>query len=437
MNKEIEDLCVALESLAGAVEKGWSDNRSLNEAFGWHHPAIDRTELAYIPLSLSKRIRKADLNIDDEDLLEILEKVPAKLERIKSSTLPYFYNGNGQQAIPAYISTLEWISSLIEPELTWVIHNDPSVLPPAISRKLKGLSAKINEIEVDQDKLTKQIQIINDATETAESLPADLQDLKEARKKVESIGSEAIKTAAKISTAKENVDNLLSAIKSNKEESDKLVENCEDSYRITTSKGLAGAFDQRASQLAKSMWVWVFGLLGALVSAWFIGTGRVEALTSALSVPDPKLGLVFGHIFLSIVSLGAPLWFAWLSTKQIGQRFKLAEDYGYKASVAKAYEGYRKEAARIDENLEARLFESALSRVEEAPLRLVEDGGHGSPWHELANSNSFKEALKNIPEFRDRVFELANSAIDRTKRKPDLHAVNEAKPVQQVQSADS
>ncbi|MEZ5493021.1 MAG: hypothetical protein R3E61_00135 [Pseudomonadales bacterium] len=107
---------------------------------------------------------------------------------------------------------------------------------------------------MDQDKLTKQIQIINEATETAESLPADLQDLKEARKKVESIGSEAIKTAAKISTAKENVDNLLSAIKSNKEESDKLVENCEDSYRITTSKGLAGAFDQRANQLAKSMW---------------------------------------------------------------------------------------------------------------------------------------------------------------------------------------
>ncbi|MEZ5493020.1 MAG: hypothetical protein R3E61_00130 [Pseudomonadales bacterium] len=53
MNKEIENLCVALESLAGAVEKGWSDNRSLNEAFGWHHPTIDRTELAYIPLSLS------------------------------------------------------------------------------------------------------------------------------------------------------------------------------------------------------------------------------------------------------------------------------------------------------------------------------------------------------------------------------------------------
>ena len=140
---------------------------------------------------------------------------------------------------------------------------------------------------------------------------------------------------------------------------------------------------------------------------------------------------------MAIVSLGAPLWFAWLSTKQIGQRFKLAEDYGYKASVAKAYEGYRKEAARIDEELEARLFASALSRVEEAPLRLVEDGGHGSPWHELANSSSFRDALKNLPDFRDKVFELANSAIDKTRRKPDLHAVSETKPVQQVSSADS
>jgi hypothetical protein len=302
---------------------------------------------------------------------------------------------------------------------------------------LKVYQQKINELEIDQDKITSQIRIINDATETAESLPADLQDLKEARKKVESISSEAIKTAAKISTAKENVDSLLGAIKSSKAETDKLVENCEDAYRITTSKGLAGAFDQRANQLTNSMWIWVFGLLGALVSAWSIGSGRVEALTTALSVPDPKLGLVFGHIFLAVVSLGAPLWFAWLSTKQIGQRFKLAEDYGYKASVAKAYEGYRKEAARIDEKLEARLFESALSRVEEAPLRLVEDGAHGSPWHDLANSNSFKEALKNIPEFRDKIFDLANSAIDKTKRKSDLHAVNDEKSVRQVQSVDS
>ncbi|MCL1152847.1 hypothetical protein [Shewanella chilikensis] len=183
--------------------------------------------------------------------------------------------------------------------------------------------------------------------------------------------------------------------------------------------------------MARSMWVWVFGLLCALGAAWYVGAQRIEILTGSLSDPDPKWGMVLMHFLLAIVSLGAPLWFAWLSTKQIGQRFKLAEDYGFKASVAKAYEGYRKEAARIDEKLEARLFESALSRVEEAPLRFVDDPSHGTPWHELADSSDFKEALKNIPEFRDKVFKLVNSTINRSR--PSSKGKDEEEAVQQVQ----
>ena len=117
------------------------------------------------------------------------------------------------------------------------------------------------------------------------------------------------------------------------------------------------------------------------------------------------------HIMLSLLSVGAPLWFAWLATKQIGQRFKLAEDYGFKASVAKAYEGYRKEAARIDEAFEARLFSSALTRLEEAPLRLIEETSHGSPWHELISSKSFQKALDTVPELKDTFIEISKKGM--------------------------
>lgn len=416
MNEEIENLCNALDSLGEAVQNGWSDNRTLNEAFGWHHPVLDRKELAYLPISLADKIRRVKLETDDEKFLQIIDGIPEKLERLKSYTLPYFYNGNGHQAIPAYIDTLNWVSSVVEPYISWVVSNDPNSMPPAISRRLKGLQAKIQQIDVDQDRLYKQIKLINEATEAAESLPSDLEDLKAARKKVESIGQDVLKTSSKVSMAKEEVEGLLNLITENKLTSDQLVSNCEDAYRITTSKGLAGAFDQRARQLAKSMWVWVFGLLCALGAAWYVGAQRIEILTSSLSTPDPKWGMVSMHFMLAVVSLGAPLWFAWLSTKQIGQRFKLAEDYGFKASVAKAYEGYRKEASRIDQKLEARLFESALTRVEEAPLRLVEGTSHGTPWHELAESSGFREALKNIPEFRDKVFSLAQSMVDKPGR---------------------
>lgn len=434
MNDEIENLCESLEALSEAVEKGWSDKRTLNEAFGWHHPAIDRLELAYLPKALSLKIRNVNLEVNDDEFLAIVDDIPAKLELLKSTTLPQFFSGNGHQAIPAYITTLNWISSVIEPHLSWVISNEPKAMPPAISRRVKSLQAKIDQIDVDQEKLVSQIKLINDATEAAESLPSDLEDLKIARNSVASTSEEVLKISSKVSTAKEETDDLLSGIMENKAETDKLVDNCEEAYRITTSKGLAGAFDQRAQQLARSMWVWVFGLLCALGSAWYVGAQRIEILTGTLSEPDPKWGMVLMHFLLAVVSLGAPLWFAWLSTKQIGQRFKLAEDYGFKASVAKAYEGYRKEAARIDGKLEARLFESALNRVEEAPLRLVDDASHGTPWHELAESSGFKNALKNIPEFRDKVFGLADSAIKRGKPQK---AKDQSEDVQQVQSADS
>lgn len=434
MNEEIENLCKALDALGDSVEKGWSDKRSLNEAFGWHHPALDRTELAYLPRSISDKIRKVSLQTDDENFLQVIDGIPEKLERLKTNTLPQFFSGNGHQAIPAYIATLNWISNVVDPHISWVVSNDPNSMPPAISRRLKGLQAKLQQIDVDQEKLNNQIKLINEATEAAESLPSDLEDLKVARKKVDSIGQEVLKTSSKVSTAKEEVDELLRSITENKLAADQLVSNCEDAYRITTSKGLAGAFDQRATQLAKSMWVWVFGLLGALGAAWFVGAQRIETLTGTLSDPDPKWGMVLMHFMLAVVSLGAPLWFAWLSTKQIGQRFKLAEDYGFKASVAKAYEGYRKEAARIDEKLEARLFESALTRIEEAPLRFVDGVSHGTPWHELADSSGFKEALRNIPDFRDKVLSLAQSVIQRPRtNKPKA----DSEAVQQVQSTDS
>lgn len=427
MNKEIENLCDALDSFGDSMENGWSDNRLLNEAFNWQHPPLNRFDLADMPRSLSNKIRNANIQIEEPELLKLIDSIPAKIISFKSSTLPYIYNGNGSTSIPAYFSLIDWISYIIEPEISWLVHNNPNAMPTHISRKLKGLVAKIDSIDVDQEKLSAQIKLINDATETAESLPADIQDLREARKKVDSISTEALKSTAKISAAKETAGQLLSEIQSSKDVADKLVENCEDAYRITTSKGLAGAFEQRAEKLTESMWVWVVGLLGSLFAAWLIGTQRVTVLTTALTGPDTEWGLVFAHTFLAFASLGAPLWFAWISTKQIGQRFKLSEDYGYKASVAKAYEGYRKEAARIDKDLEARLFESALSRVEEAPLRLVENASHGSPWHELASSSAFKDALSSIPTFRDKVLNLANAATPRTERKPTLHSVSEEK----------
>lgn len=100
-----------------------------------------------------------------------------------------------------------------------------------------------------------------------------------------------------------------------------------------------------------------------------------------------------------VFSLAAPIWFAWLSTKQIGQRFRMSEDYAFKAAISSAYEGFRREAAMIDKNMERDLLQSALTRYDELPLRLLGQDNYGSPWHELSSSIPLARALKLIPGF--------------------------------------
>ena len=99
--------------------------------------------------------------------------------------------------------------------------------------------------------------------------------------------------------------------------------------------------------------------------------------------PDVNFEIMWLNVTLTALSVSAPVWLAWLATRQIGQRFRLAEDYSYKATVAKAYEGYRAEASVIDAELSKKLFGIALDRLGEPPLRLVEKESPGSPAHEV------------------------------------------------------
>ena len=316
-------------------------------------------------------------------------------------------------ALPALTSTISWLAQTLDPIFGWQTLTDNKAMPAPLARRLRGIQADIDELVPNKERLGEQIKQIQDATDAAESLPTDMQSLKEARKTIDRLSTESAELYGKIDERHKNVIDAAKNIADRQQEANKLVEQCGEAYRITTTKGLAAAFDQRATQLGQSMWLWVMGLLCALVMGSYLGSQRVELLSTAITNNDPQWGIIWMHIALSALSVGAPLWFAWLATKQIGQRFKLAEDYSFKASVAKAYEGYKREAARIDEAFEARLFSSALTRLEEAPLRLIGNAEYGSPWHELISSDAFQKAISQVPELKDKFIEIAKTGVSR------------------------
>ncbi|ASG01656.1 hypothetical protein CEG15_16020 [Vibrio anguillarum] len=252
------------------------------------------------------------------------------------------------------------------------------MLPKTLTNRLKSADLRINNIEASSENIEAKIRVINDAHEAAESLPTDLKELRDTHQEIKSILAKAKKESEILSSivlsaqAKlEETINLESASKINKEQTDVYVEQCDEALQITTTQGLAAGFDQKAQQLNKSIWVWIGGLLLALCTGAWLGYLRVGDLTIALT-KDLTTGQAILHTVMSVFSIGGPLWLAWISTQQIMQRFKLAEDYAYKATVAKSYTGFSKHAGKFDDQTAERLFNSTLDRLDEMPLRLVE-----------------------------------------------------------------
>ena len=415
----IDDLakaCDALDLFATHVTNTWGNDSTMTDAVGWHSPALTRHDLAAIPRLLARDLRNAGPDTTDEQTATLIRDIPRRLQVLQVNTLPLMFGGNSPQSVPAYVNT--FVGMILSSLLDWQVINDPKAMPASLARRVRSINAELEQLAPKKDALEAQISDIKRAHAAAESLPLDLQALDEARKTL----AEAV--AESTTKAKEAAENSAESyrraevMKTRNEEAEAVLKQCEEAYRASTSRGLAAAFDQRATRLGWSMAAWTVGLLAALVAGACLGVERIHTLSAALSAPDPRWGAILMHSLLSIASIGAPIWFAWLATKQIGQRFRLAEDYSFKAAVARAYEGYRKEAARIDPAFEARLFDSALTRLEEAPLRLVESSTHGSPWHELVNSTAFAKAMEAVPELRDKLAEVSKSAFAAFSRKP-------------------
>lgn len=417
MNNTLHSICNSLDDLSNSILNSYTDDRTMTEIWGWNFPPLNRHDLSNLAANLSEKIKENDIaNISDE-IIEQLEEIPERIAVFKRNTIQYLFNGHGNTSTPLYISLIEWITATLDPLFGWQVLQDNKALPNQLARRLRSIQAELNEIVPEKEDLKKQIQLIQEATAAAESLPTDLESLKEARIKVNKFSTDAAELYGKIDTYHKDADKTSKNISDKKEEADKLVSQCEEAYKITTTKGLAAAFDQRARRLSQTMWVWVGGLLASLIAGGLIGASRFDALANSLQVASPQWGVIWMDFALSIIGLAAPIWFAWLATKQISQRFRLAEDYAFKASVAKAYEGYRKEAARIDEAFEARLFSSALTRLEEAPLRLVEADYHGSPWHEFFSSPAFQKALDTVPDLKDKFISIAKDGVTSLKDK--------------------
>lgn len=383
MANKAEDLAKSLDELAKAIESSVGHDQQIREINGWNGPPLNRRDLQKLVADLAKKIR----DIDDS---QISPKYSPKYDIQKvdhvRNHVANFWNGNGIETYRLLESVLLYLDSrffsLFFKEKNWEDIEKEGLVPKEFAKKLRSIKAQIGSLTSGSSNLEEQMSSIKDAYEAAQNLPTDLESLQEARDKVDEFKTSSEKNSTLAQSAFENIQTILKDIQEIKEDSVKLLKSTEDAYSAATTKGLAQAFQERADKTASSMWVWVGGLVIALIVGAVSASYRISSLEESLKV-NPSSSLSSFNLIVSLFSVGAPIWFAWIATKQIGHRFRLSEDYGFKASVAKAYEGYRREAVRVDPEQAARLFKIAVDRLEEAPLRFVEHETHGSPWHEL------------------------------------------------------
>ncbi len=290
------------------------------------------------------------------------------------------------------------------PDLTAIDAEEHSKDVRNARTRIRALESRLNGLEPRTGSLDDMVARIESAYVAADKLPADLEDLAEAKEKINTlltlaeadhVGTNTQSNLHKAEMEKAVAEGLsvTQAIEEQLAHSEGLVEQLKQLHRIGTSTVLAGAFNARATNLNRSVYIWLVVLMIALGAAWFIGHERALIL-NALLVPisatiTTNTAAILVQSLLMIMGMGAPIWLGWVATKQISQRFKLAEDYYYKASISNAYEGYRREAVDLDDDFRRQLFQSALGRLDEQPLRVMEIESHGSPIHEALSRPGF------------------------------------------------
>lgn len=413
---EIADQIKDLEERISVVfrNNGWSIDTPLNQINGYLPPFPITHLFSYIDYT-SQRVR--ELTSDDlkkSGLSKFLADLPPTL-----TAMQFSHFGNDPDAIfGSWMSALQLINDRLPSEakgpvkLDWESVSEKTLMPKDLAQRLRSLEARLAALEPRSMEVESKITDIEAAHAAAEQLPEDLAELAAKRDQVQEIADTVQALLQDSSNAAVAIENLRdqsvearSGISASEDMAKKLISRSEQALRGSTGVGLAKSFESRQESLAVAGKFWVGGLVGALVAAIAIGAWRVWTLQNLLT-NESSPQIVWMNVILTIFGIGGPIWFAWLSTKQISVNFKLAEDYAFKAAVSKAYEGYRSEAISIDPALQERLFASALDRFEEPPIRLMEKESHSSPLQELLANPAIRKGLEGIPGIADKIIAL-------------------------------
>ena len=405
MTEYRQKLISILDQIITDLDNKLTDDKTFYERNGWDYPLVNRSLIKNLILDFKTYLLETDF-VDSEDLEKTLETITRFWESWRISPLQHIANSS---YVRASVQSLDY---LLRDSYYYLKQHESEISVAQIqkewrstSRSLSALKTRLKVGSEETKALEAKIELINNAVETSNRLPHDIESLKKARSLVAGNLNNVRLNSREVKKIHEDILETQRLLKKTKEDIDDVLEKSHQALASATSTGLAAAFGKRAQLLQCSSRWWVAALAASLALAMVIGFQRFNALFNLLSQGSIELELLIINFVFSCILVSAPLWFAWLATKRVGYLFKLVEDHAFKASTSTAYEGFRREASHYGDEMEERVLSSTLTRFDEPPLRLVDDKVAGSPWHELLASEEAQHAIKT-PGFGEAFREL-------------------------------
>ncbi|MCU0438149.1 MAG: hypothetical protein MUC49_09545 [Raineya sp.] len=412
MSEILKEIIGILDKLSTEIREKAPHNNFMNSDNhdGWEHPPLGYNNIVEIIDNLALKFKNIDYDLNNKQDQTLID-IKVRLDSFYSENLDTLLNrSHVTQGLSSFLPLIIWIESMLVS-----LFDSPDINMNRLIQRKQKLEKDIEDIEklVSSDyleslnnifeKIRYESEALIQYKDSIENLKKDIDYIKTKKNETDKFLEDLPEVTKEITDAYQSFKLIYTRFEDKNKELDSLIHKSHEAYKIATTTGLAGAFHRRANKLSYSMWGWVSILIVGLIVGGVLGYIRFNDLNSAIK--DSKdIGYIWLQVFLSVLSFGAPIWIAWVATKQINQTFKLSEDYAFKASVAKAYEGYKKEAEnidyrRIDSELADQLFASTLKRFDESPLRFTESQSHNSPLHEFLDSKEFKNFLKEAPDY--------------------------------------
>lgn len=399
-----------------------------NGVNGWDFPPLGKEDLAQKLGQLISYIETHQFQ-ESEDLDRVLNASQEGFSKWAETPLNHIYDRNySRSAICNFLILTADVKDALELYDLGLLTGELQSRILESKRRTEAIEHRLTSSENSIGDVERAAERIIEADRAAVQLPETLSSLKETGNQVSAIKKQAEQAQVVIQQAEAAAKAKERFFVETEEQIKALLEKSKAVLATATSSGLAGAFYDRKKELQRIGWIWTGGLICALVGAIFAIWWRADQLFALLDRAN-EIGTftLLANFVISIGFIGAPVWLAWLATKQVGYYFRLSEDYAFKASVSASYEGFMEEARGHDAEFEKKVLESTLERYDEPPLRFVDNRVHGSPYHELFESDEFKSAMKNIPGFKDNVLSAIKGCL-RTSAKADS-PVKEKPPV--------